>query len=375
MPALVNFSDFIKATDEKVVTPTTEILNEAVYNTYLMREMVRGQGNDRVFGGGSKLTDRIMLEDNGSFAFFEPGEEANPTVTDQLVKIEVNWRFARCHYGWSDAAVVLNEGDQETQYKKLKKDYEQAAHTSMFNGMEEALFAYPSATAMEAASGKVAYSLAAFIDEIGTDHHWPGFSTIMGVDPATEERWRNKIATYDSDDPFDETEGIIAGMDDLFLQVKYESPETASDYFESDTLRKMKILTNRNGAVLYKQALRRSNDRLVSPQDPAYNQPVYSGIPVKYIAVLDSALLDQEAAVTGTPAPWATGEPRYYFFNFNYVWPAFQKDRYMWSTGPIIGGIRQPDSWAVYKFVYYNLFLRSRQRQGILTPVGHPTEE
>lgn len=370
MPALVNFSDFILATDEKVVTPTTDILNEAVFNTYLLKDMLRGQGNDRTFGGGSKLTDRIMLEDNGSFAFFEPGEEANPTVTDQLVKIEVNWRFARCHYGWSDAAVVLNEGEMDVQYKKLKKDYEQAAHTSMFNGMERALFAYPSATAMEAASGKVAYSLAAFIDEIGTDHHWPGFTTIMGVDPANEERWRNKIARYDAANPFDEQTGIIGRMDDLFLQVQFTSPETASDYFENDTLRKMKILTNREGATLYKQALRRSNDRLVSPQDPSYNDPRYAGIPVKYVAVLDSALLDQASAVAGTARPWQAGEPRYQFLNFNYIFPAFHRNRYMESSGPIRGGIRQPDSWAVYKTVYYNLFLRSRQRQGILTPVG-----
>lgn len=370
MPALVNFSDFVLATDEKVVTPTTDILNEAVYNTYLMRDMVRGAGNDRVIGGGTMLTDRIQLDDNGSFAFFEPGEEANPTVTDQLVKVQVNWRFARCHYAWSDAAVVLNEGDQEAMYKRLKKDYEQAAHTSMFNGMEQALFAYPSATAMEASTGKVAYSLAAFIDEIGTDHHWPGFTTIMGVDPANESRWRNKIARYDSTDHFDDVNGIIPGMDDLFLQVKFEPVERASDYFENDNLRKMKILTNRNGVNLYKQALRRANDRLVSPQDPAYNSPAYSGIPVKYIAILDEALLDQEAAVSGTPAAWANNEPRYLFYNFEYVYPVFQRDRYMWSTGPINGGVRQPDSWAVYKFVYYNIFCRSRQRQGVLTPVG-----
>lgn len=369
MPALVNFSDFVLATDEKIVTPSTEILNEAVKNTYLMKDMAKGQGSDRLFQGGSKLTDRIQLEDNGSFTFFEPGEEANPTVTDQLVKVQVNWRFARCNYGWSDAAIVLNEGDAETQYKKLKKDYEQAAHTSMWNGMEDALFAFPSASAMESDTGKVAYSLAAFIDEIGTDHHWPGFTTIMGVDPATEERWRNKISRYNPADPFNETDGIIAGMDDLHLQTKFESPETASDYFENDDMRKMKILTNRDGATTYKQALRRANDRLVSPQDPAYNSPVYSGIPVKYIATLDTALLDQTTAST-TPSAWAAGNPRYYFLNCKFIWPAYHSQRYMWSTGPIRGGIRQPDSWAVYKFVYYNLFMRSRQRQGILTPVG-----
>lgn len=240
----------------------------------------------------------------------------------------------------------------------------------MFNGMEAALFAYPSATAMEADAGKVAYSLLAFLDEIGTDHHWPGFTTVMGVDPATETRWRNKIKTYDSANPFDEETGIIAGMDDLFLQVEYTAPETASEYFENDTLRKMKILTNREGTTKYKQALRRANDRLVSPQDPAYNSPVYSGVPVKYIASLDTALADQESAVAGTARAWQAGAPRYLFLNFNYIFPFFHSNQYMVSTGPIRGGVRQPDSWAVYKFVYYNIFLRSRQRQGVLTPVG-----
>lgn len=372
MPALVSFTDFLKSTDEKIITPTTDILNDAVKNNYLLKEMLRGQGDDMVVSAGSRLSDRIMLEDNGSFAFYQPNDVFSPSATNVLTSISIEWRFARSFYTYTDEEIMLNEGDQLVQYKRHKKVLEQAAHTSMFNGMEDALFAYPNANSMESAgqSGKVAYSIAAFIDEIGTDHHWPGFTTIMTVDPATEPRWRNQIATYDPAAPHDEDDGIVAGMDKLWEDVRFESPDTASEYFENDALRRLKILTNTEGRLLYKRSLRILNDRTVSPQDAAYNDPTYSGVPVRKISVLDTALLDQASAASGTPRVWQPGNPRYYFLNCNYIFPIFHRTAYMQTVGPIHGGIGQPFTHVVYKKNAYNLFMRSRQRQGILTPVG-----
>lgn len=369
MPSLVTFSDFLLATDEKVITPSGKILNEAVKNTYCLRDATKGRDDSEVFQGGSKLTDRIQLEDNGSFMFYEPNDEFNPTTVQVLTKISVNWRFAKSDYSFTDEEIILNEGDVDAQYKKLKKSYEQSAATAMFNGMEDAIWAFPSASSMEADAGKVAYSIPAFIDEIGTDHHWPGFTTIMTVDPATESRWRNKISRYNSADKFNQSTGIIAAMDTMFLEVQFESPDQSSEYFENDRLNRMKILTNLDGQVTYKQALRQQNDRLVSAQDPAYNAPVYAGIPVKYISTLNTALLDQSVAST-TPAAWASGSPRYYFINFEYLYPVYNSKRYMTNIGPIPGGPKQPFSHVVYKNTYYNWFCRSRQRQGIVTPVG-----
>lgn len=370
MPSLVTFTDFLLATDEKVITPSREILNEAVKNTYIMRDANKGRDMGKVFRSGSKLTDRIMLEDNGSFMFYEPNQEFNPTIRQLLKKISVNWRFAVGNYGYNDEEIELNEGDTETQYKDLAKDYRQGCMTSIWNGMEDACWAYPSASGMEADAGKIAYSIPAFIDEIGTDFHWPGFTTVMGLDPANESRWRNKIRTYNPAAPNDATNGIVGAFDKMFLDVKFVAPDQASEYFESETMVKQKIITNLTGQVLYKQALRALNDRTVSPQDPAYNSPVYAGIPVKYISTLDDALLDQEAAVTGTPAAWAADEPRFYWLNFNYIFPVWHSKRYMKRTGPIHGGPRQPFSHVVYYNTYYNWFCRSRQRQGIVTPVG-----
>jgi len=369
MPSLVTFSDFLFATNEKVITPSGEILNDAVKNTYILKTALRGLGDDEILQGGSKLTDRIMLEDNGSFQFYEPNQEFNPTSVQVLTKISVNWRFAKSDYSFADEEILLNEGGDEVVFKKLKKSYEQSSYTSMFNGMEDACWAFPSASSMEADAGKVAYSIPAFIDELGasSNYRWPGFTTIMTVDPTAESRWRNQISRYNSLTPYDQDDGIIGAFDDQWLRVMFESPETASEYFENDRLNKMKILTNRNGVTMYKKALRALNDRTVAPQDPAYNEPVYSGVPVRYISTLDTALLDQTVAST-TPAVWADGSPRYYFVNFNYLHPIYHTKRYMKTIGPIPGGPKQPFSHVVYKNTYYNWFLRSRQRQGIVTP-------
>lgn len=369
MPALSSFTDFIVATDEKQITPSTDILNEAVKNTYMLKEALKGRGNDRVLQNGKKLFDIIQLEDNGSFMFYEPNQEFNPTVVDTLTKISINWRFGVAHYGYNEETMDLQEGD-EVQYKKLKKSYEQAAHTSMFNGKEDAIWALPSASGMEADAGKIPYSIPAFIDEIGTDHHWPGFTTLMTVDPALEDRWRNQIATYDSANRLDAEDGILPAMDDIWLSVKFVAPETNSEYFENQEMSKQKILTNKDGVNNYKKILRALNDRTINPTDAAYTNITYSGVPVKYISSLDTALLDQEAAVTGTPGAWAAGSPRYYFLNLSYMFPIWHKDKYMTMKGPVNGGIKQPFSYVVFFKTYYNWFCRSRQRQGIVTPVG-----
>jgi hypothetical protein len=361
MAALVNFSDFIQSTDEKVLTPPDQILSEAVKRTYLMGAMVKGRDVAEVVRGGSKISDRIMLDDNGSFSFYSPNDEFNPVATDTLTKIEVKWAFSKSFYTFSDEEILLNEGDQLVVFKKLKKSYKQAAHLSMWNGMEDALWDVPDAAQMETNTGERPYSIPAFITENTTTWVPTGFTTIETVNPATESRWRNQVSTYDSGDPYDLDVGIIAAFDDMFSLVKFEAPETASGYFENDKLNKMKIVTNRNGQNMYKRALRAANDRLVSPQDPAYNDPVFAGIPVRYIEKLDTAALYSGSAA-------AAGQPRFYWINCMFLFPIFHAQRYMTQVGPLAGGPKQPFSHVVYFNTYHNLFMMSRQRQGIVAP-------
>ena len=360
--ALVTFQDFLSSTRERKVSSPKDIVNDAVgQNKYLIGQMMKGQTPSMVVKGGSKISDRVKLDNSNTFQFYTPNQRFNPTSVDTLSTIEANWRFAKAHYSFSDEEIELNETGGLEQFVDLRHKYEQDAFTDIYDGMENGLWATPSTTEMEAAAGTRPYSLPTFITEDTVNFHPPGFTTIMGVDPATSTRWRPQVETYLPSAYDDQDNGIIAAFDAMFLKVDFEAPDNQKAYFETDHLRRMKIITNRDGHTIYQRLLRAGNDRYVSPQDPAYSSPVFNGIPVKYISALDTALLYSGAAA-------AVGQPRYYWFNFEYGYPIFHKRRYMQQTGPIKGGVEQPFSAAVYFNVYYNLFFRSLRRQGIVAP-------
>lgn len=368
MPFTPSFTDFVLATKQHKITSPRDILNEAVNRTYMIKEMVKGRDASMTVRTGRSIKDTIQLDDAGTFRFYSPHGRFDPQDTDVLQDIEVGWRFCVVHYAYSDEIISLNGGDggsMEDVFVNLKHKYEQQCTTDLWNGMEAALWAVPVAGPMESATGTdpPAYSIPALINEY-TNGLSSGFTTKLGVNPAIEERWRPQRATYNAGDPGNEDSGIIAAFDDMWLLCRYEAPDSKEAYFEDDRLRRMKILTNRDGANEYRARLRAANDRLVSPQDPAYNTPVYSGIPVKYVSTLDTALLD----ITNGTA-WAEGEPRYLWLNLEYLFPIWHSQGYMQQVGPL-NSRESPFSHAVYKRTWYNLFARSMQRHGIVYPAA-----
>ncbi len=366
MPGIPTFADFLVATKTTKITSATEILNDAVKNTYLLSDMLRGRGYTEFIKTGSRIKDTIRLTDAGSFEFYQPNATFNPMDRDTLTDVTEDWRFAKTDFGFNDETITLNEGNPEDIYVDLKQKYRMDASTDMMNGIEDALWATPNISTMESGTGTSppAYSIPVFATEDGQTFNAAWNGTVMGVTPATEPRWRNKVESYDSANKADEENGILAAFDKMYLDVKFESPDSASEYFENDRLRYMKILTNRDGHTSYKRLLRGGNDQFgAGPSDPEYNNPRYSGIPIKYISSLDTALLDP-----ATGAAWPSGKPRYFWINCMYVFPIFHSLGYLEQIGPIPGGIQQPFSHAVYFRTWYNLFCRSRQRQGIVIP-------
>lgn len=364
MPLIPTFTDFLVGTKTHKITSPTDILNEAVKRTYFLAEMVKGKDVGEIVRTGQSIKDTIQLHDGGSFQFYSPHARLDPIDVDTLQDVEIGWRFACTHYAYSDEIIGLNEGNGEDVYVSLKKKYRQQAMTDLWNGMEEALWAVPNAASMEAGSGTdpVSYSIWALVNDQANGLA-SGFTTKFGINPTTEDRWRPNLATYDAGNLGDETNGLFAAFDEMWLECRFEAPDTKEDYFENDRLRKMKIVTNKDGMKKYRQQLRAANDRLVSPQDPAYNAPVYSGIPVKYVAQLDSALLDSGSA-------WAAGEPRFLWLNLEYLFPIWHAKGYMEQVGPKDGGMNQPFSSAVFYRTWFNLFARSLQRHGCIYPAA-----
>jgi hypothetical protein len=270
----------------------------------------------------------------------------------------------RVYATWTEAEILLNGGSsnltsqaQFHQFKRLARTKELGAMTSLMNKCENLAWAVPANATMEVTAGQEPYSLPTFITSDGAAPS--GFTTIMGQNPTTEANWNNKFATYDAADLYDEDDGIIGTMDDMWLQLDYRQPPRAKEYFENPSMRRQIIWTNRDGRKRYVRALRASNDSLPQQQDPAYNAPTYNGIPVTYAKVLDTALLNSSAV-------FADGSPPYYWADMNYVKTIWHSEKFMQASEPMKIADK-PDTVVRWWDSYCNVFCRSRARLGMMT--------
>jgi hypothetical protein len=161
----------------------------------------------------------------------------------------------------------------------------------------------------------------------------------------------------------DQTNGLIAAFDDLVEDVRYVPPQIEQNAFDASQPSTGFFITSKQGVKLFKQEVRASNDRLVganSPSDPAYLKTLYGGAEILKIDNLETAALYTGAAE-------ASREPRYYFIQPEYMKVIFHTDRYFVKEGPF-NDKDNPFSHTVYFDVYWNLFCRSRQRQGVIAP-------
>ena len=180
--------------------------------------------------------------------------------------------------------------------------------------------------------------------------------------------------------------GLMTAFDDMFLKCDFQPPSTRQEYFEKATLNRQMILCSRLGLNQYKQALRASNDTLVSYQDAAYGSPSFSGIELMYCANLDNAALypigtspvdraavgtaigAQSTTVGGTEATATDLGARYWWVNGNYLTPVYHASRYF-AKHDVMRHPNQPFTYVQVVDCWWNLFCNSRQRQGIVAPL------
>jgi len=420
--ALSTFNDFMKVTGPSFLTSAQDVVNEAQKHNYLLRRFLKGADGSRVVQGGSTIKDTIMFDEDSTFQFYLPNETftwLNPQVLEEW---EINWRFAVDHMAWTDQEVELNYSSGMTRaakhhmYKELKRRKEARLWTSMINGMEDALFAQPQTASMEASTGKVPYSIPAFVNEfpyslwgyyttasitapegssLGQDGSaaLPGaFATVESLNPITEARWRCQQRSYTSALAFGQTyatvttgtaavpgptpteNNILTAFDDMWTMVDFKAPPTKQEYFENGNMFGQFIACSRLGLNTYTRILRSQQDSFVttSRQDPAYMSPSYAGIDLQYVSNLDAALLypDSADAIAHTETNGGTHDgPRYYWLNAKYLNPVFHTSRYMYKHDTMrhpnqpFTTIMPVDSW-------YNCVARSRRRMGIVYPLG-----
>jgi hypothetical protein len=397
--ALENFTDFVKATGPAYFTSAEQFLNEAVNQTYALPRFLKGKGYDKVIQGGKTIKDDVMFDEANTYQRYKPNAEFTWQQPQVMVEQEINWRFSLDHMSWTDQEIELNMDDGYTrahskvQYKRMRKKIEQRMWTSMLNGMEKDLWQTPHTAAQEAemeqSDGLEAYSMGAFITEDTTNWHPAGWTTIMGIDPANESRWRNQVSLYNFDDPYTlgplDAGSLIQAFDDMWLKVHFVPPQFHQEHFESINMQAFRqgIFCSRAGLNLYKTALREENDSLVSKQDAAYSSVKYSGVDLVYIAQLDAGRTDGASAIydhdgtaaydeagndsTGTADTTARDGRRYWFINGNYLTPVFHRRRYFYKKKPYTLE-KQPFTTVCPVDCWNNNFCHSRQRQGIIAP-------
>lgn len=432
------FNDFMAATGPTYLTSADAVINEAVKNTYAFSRLLKDKTSEATVQGGNEIRDVIMFDDASTYDHYLPNDTFNWRNNQVLDTIKCPWRFSLDHMAWTDHEVELNSGEGsgrdyvKAQYKRLKRQKEQRMWTSLLNGFENDLWASPfgNSSEMESPGGKLPYSLPCFINEVpdfnnafGVRGGLPlGWSTVMQLannatnsDVAGEDRWTNQISYYDptpsgtagANTPMSTYTGIencrvngqtfsasigglITAFDEMFLKCEFTPPSTKQEYFEKPTLNRQMILCSRLGINQYKQALRASNDTLVSYQDAAYTNPTFSGIELMYCSNLDTAAIfpklssgttQRTTAITDIVAASTTAgatetdstviDPgaRYYWVNGNYLTPIYHSRRFF-TKHEVMKHPNQPFTYVQVVDCWWNLFCNSRQRHGIVAPLA-----
>ena len=385
--ALSTFNDFVDTTGPAFLTSAEDVVNEAVKNNYLLRRFLRGKGPDEVVQGGTKIKDTMMFDESNSFQFYQPNETftwSNPQVLDNW---EIDWRFAVDHMSWTDQEIELNVGGgmgkaaRHQAYKRLKRTKEQRLWTSILNGMEDQLFAIPSASEMEGdgAPATKPYSIPMFINECTSSAYHTNTTaeifTVQGINSSTQAGWQVQQKSYTTSG---NNTGIIAAFDQMYMDVEFTPPPSHQEYFEKPSLNAQFIACSQAGQRIYTTLLRDAQDTFVtaSRQDPAYMRPQYAGIDLERVVALDTYAGYGKADGSQAPKTESTADaflgPRYYFINGNYLKPVFHSSRYMYSH-PTMRHPNQPFTTIMPVDSWYNFVCRSRKRQGIVFPGDNVT--
>lgn len=355
--ALNAFTDFFTdTTGPAVLTPEDDIINDAQLRNYTASDLLFK--SRREVQGGNQIQDVILFDDPGTASTYKPGAARTIVNTQNLTTVSVPWRFISAYTTWTEAEILLNEGggDMYKQYKNLKRSKIQATMTSLMNLLERKLLADPDSAAasagMEATGGEEPYSMLATNTDDGLAP--TGWTTVQGKNPTTETNWRNQTASYTASTPYDTDNGIIGGFDTMSQLTEFKAPPQKQEYFTTSQFTSMVILTNREGRANFMKAVRANNDiTRIGPQDPAYPNPGFNGIPIQAVEALDDLSI------------FTSGSPHYLFYNMEYIKLIFHREKFLQIGEPLTPSDK-PDTKVVWIDLYLNAFCRSRKRQGFL---------
>lgn len=388
--ALSNFLDFVEGTTSTYVNGPMGLVMEAVKNTYWFGRLIQGQrSKKKMISGGANIRHSMVFQDSGSLETYLPGGNHIWNNPQRLKRIQVEWRYAMAHMSWVEQEIINNEivayGDDEArfcEFVNIRNEKEAICWGSIWNGLENLLWQVPFPADMEDADGTEPNSIPMHINEGTTGLFNPitstAFTTKQGLAPGAASlagRYQPQTQTYTTT-TVNDPGNIVSAFDNIAEKLTFEQPPTMQQYWEDPRYNKQMIVTTRRGRAIYKQLLRASQDHFVAgPQDPAYPDPQYFGIPIQRASTLEglalysnnagTALLDEFTDAGGT----AGRGPRFYFINAEYLYPVFHARRYFHKY-EVTKHHNVPDTWVLPIAIWFNTICTSYQRQGIVSPSG-----
>jgi hypothetical protein len=403
------FLDFVEATGFYRITKPEHVLNFATPHAYMWSRWWKNNGMP--IQGGEDIRFWFVPRDSGTFEEVMPGSVTFPTNPQRLERGVVRWRYTRAHSAWNDQEILLNDkisyGSEAAMFEefvRLRDEKYVISETAVANGLERQLSAVPDTSKMEGTTlaHTSPYSIFPFINEwinglpyTSMTSGFPGaaWTKIEDIDPTAvniDGQFYPNIANYSSatqDDPAN----LIGALDALWEQITWAQPDTLTSYQEDERLNNQQFLCTIQGKRAIMSLMRGDQDRYVAgPQDPAYPDPQFRGIPLKRWDKLETAAVYGNFAKTGltTEGNFVTAAgnaantanaqtyggtvfdgvgPRIYAVNANYLYPVAHTERLMFKDKPIRHP-NVPDTWAQYMATWWNLLCTSRKHQGVVAP-------
>lgn len=382
------FNDFMNTTGVAVLGSAKDVINETQKNTYIYGRMLRGGGMSKTLKGGKKIRDYLMMNEKSTRRHIGVAPELTWENPQTSVYHEIPWRYTIDHISWTDQEIEQNDNTEYMSddgwfhmFKELKHLKWERLWSSWYNGCEDDTFATPSKANMEDEAGRVPYSIPCFVNEMSNGLYTAAvtgtWTTKAGLSPTSGDangKWDNVRETYAKDPAL-----LSVGVDwDGFKALSravhrtgfQPLPGKGGSFSEPETNPQF-IATSIGGITNYEIALRRSNDRLVSAQDPHYAYPQFAGIDLIWVSNLDTAILHPSSDTGGLGtydgANTTARGARYFGINPKYLFPVLHA-RYYAKVGKVRNHPNQEGANIQTIQQWHNLFPRSLRRQFCVYP-------
>lgn len=390
--------DLFLATSQAVLTGENFILNEAQPRKTLLRQIMKAHDMMDMLQGGDSITDQVIFDEDQTYAAYNPLEPKSPRLSNHLTETTVQWAFTDANVTFSKHEKGLNQasnlkrGARAMVFKKIIKAKWSNLFININRGMEREFFAQPIVGLMETVTGsttRVPYSLFATIHEFGSTTTTrtatvpPGWTTIQGINPTTQARWRNPVEYY-ADGKTEIDAGTTGSWDgfDAFSSMSdrlcWEELAIRPEYGEEERMPDAFYFCSRNGKRLYEHATRTANDHTRhGPSNAAYPGLNFDGAPIKWIEAMDTAVvwpgssgtvLAGENDATVDEAGAATTNPDIEGPRFVCLVPKYYKkivhDEHFLEEETPPANPEQPYVRTVFFDCWHQNFNRSRQRAG-----------